>query len=242
MEKVKELSGITFRYIPAPRGNRYRLINEPTYVGNVRPFWMMEAPMTVGQINALGLRSKLQNGSTKRVFLNYQVGWRLDPTDIESQLPETIVSYIEVSELIKAFAFSKIHTGARLPTEFEWEWAALGGEEFEYAGCKNVEKVAWHNGNIKLWKIQGFCDNKQAKAVPVKKLKPNQLGLYDMNGNVCEWANSFYTKDDTTEESKRVIRGGGWHDHTRGVCVANRGNVEPDGSFDSLGFRLCFPA
>jgi formylglycine-generating enzyme required for sulfatase activity len=109
----------------------------------------------------------------------------------------------------------------RLPTEHEWEWAAFGGEDFEYAGCTNWEKVAW-------------CKpNSENKAHPVKLKKANGYGLYDMSGNVWEWTSS-------NEGSSRVRRGGCWYRDPRLARVAYRLGGAPSYRYDLLGFRLCF--
>ena len=101
----------------------------------------------------------------------------------------------------------------RFPTEAEWEFAARGGNQsqgYKYAGSNNVDEVAWHQFN---------CERMGLPTQPVGSKKPNELGLYDMSGNVDEWVQDWWS--DYTEEAqvnprgpysgtKKVFRGGAW--------------------------------
>ena len=238
-----QASGITFRYIPAPRGYQYRLIEKNKHggweVGFVRALWMMEAPMTVGQVNALDGRGWLQDRKKEtktdtKTARTYFVQWKNEPTKQEAQLPETVVSYEEIKRWLISKLQDKVHAWLRLPTEFEWEWAALGGEDFQYAGCSNIDKVAWYEQNKPS--ETGLCDFEKGKAVPVKRLKPNGYGLYDMSGNVLELTSSFVWR-----KPEVVIRGGSWFlpaDQARVAC--RNFHSESDMIHSGLGFRLCF--
>ncbi|MFZ1790658.1 MAG: SUMF1/EgtB/PvdO family nonheme iron enzyme [Saprospiraceae bacterium] len=109
--------------------------------------------------------------------------------------------------------------GGRLPTETEWEYAAKGGENYKYAGSNNVVEVGWYNGNS------------AGKVKPVKQLKANGYGLYDMSGNVWEWTSS-------KEGAYRVYRGGSWSSNALLCLVSLRIYLTPDNRFDNIGFRL----
>ena len=116
----------------------------------------------------------------------------------------------------------------RLPTEAEWEYAARGGNKsrgYEYSGSNNINDVAWYNGNS------------GKKTHPVGTKKPNELGLYDMSGNVWEWCQDWYD----VKQNYRVQRSGGWC-HAVGCCRTEyRISYVPGFRDNSSGFRLVLP-
>jgi formylglycine-generating enzyme len=127
-----------------------------------------------------------------------------------------------------------------LPTEAEWEFAARGGIEsqgFEYSGSNDLKEVGW------------FSENSGSKTHAVGQLKPNELGIYDMSGNVWEWCSDWYDENyyknspssnpkGAASGSNRVFRGGGWV-RNPGLCrSANRSINAPANRRNSLGFRL----
>ena len=126
----------------------------------------------------------------------------------------------------------------RLPTEAEWEYAARGGNRsqgYKYAGSNTVGDVAWYYGNS-----SSITQQVATKA-------PNELGLYDMSGNVYEWCQDWYgsySSDAQTNPtgpstgSLRVYRGGSWYDVARCCRVSYRGCFAPSFTFDDIGLRL----
>ena len=124
--------------------------------------------------------------------------------------------------------------GYRLPTEAEWEWAARGGESYEYAGSDTIGDVAWYGGN------PSYTGSRE-----VKTKKANGYGLYDMSGNVWEWCwdreghiSSSTPAAGVSSGSNRCLRGGSWRGSANVCAVANRDYDFPYGRGDSGGFRL----
>jgi formylglycine-generating enzyme required for sulfatase activity len=126
-----------------------------------------------------------------------------------------------------------------LPSEAQWEFAARGGTKskgYKYAGSNDLGEVAWYD------------DNSDGKMHEVGKRMANELGLYDMNGNVWEWCQDYYNSDFYSNiKSKNnpinkigkeliVLRGGCWNSPCR---VADRYNGYEDDFSRCIGFRVC---
>ena len=136
----------------------------------------------------------------------------------------------------------------RLPTEAEWELAACGGmksQGYKYAGSNDLDDVAWYLENS--GKVTFFSDKRSSHPVGTKA--PNELGLYDMSGNVWEWCHDWYGDycvDAQTNPtgpdsgSRRVLRGGSWNRNAWCCRVSFRSNSTPSSTGSSLGFRLAF--
>lgn len=150
--------------------------------------------------------------------------------------PAYYISYTDCQEFL---AKLNAMTGKqfRMPTEAEWEFAARGGTKskgYTYAGSNTIGDVAW------------YTENSGSKTHPVGQKQANELGLYDMSGNVWEWCADWYgsytsgAQTDPTGPatgSPRVSRGGSWYDNAACCRSAYRGNHSP-GTRSNVGFRL----
>jgi formylglycine-generating enzyme required for sulfatase activity len=129
--------------------------------------------------------------------------------------------------------------GCRLTTEAEWEFAARGGilsKHYKYSGENTPDEIGW------------FADNTgQSGTRPVRAKKPNELGLYDMSGNVYEWCNDWKYEYTSVEQvnptglEKEIIKaskGGSWHSSTRRLRVYNRDDDPPEFYSHNVGFRI----
>ena len=150
--------------------------------------------------------------------------------------PVEYVSWDDCQEFVKKL---NARTGMkfRMPTEAEWEYAARGGNRskgYKYAGSDNLDEAGWYGGNSN-------------HTHPVGRKKPNELGLYDMSGNVWEWCQDWY--GDYTNEAQtnpagpqsggyRVLRGGCIWSHASYCRVSYRGYFDPGGRGGGSGLRL----
>lgn len=126
----------------------------------------------------------------------------------------------------------------RLPTEAEWEYAARGGNKskgYKYSGSNTIGDVAW------------YYNNSLSETHPVGTKAPNELGLYDMSGNVLEWCSDWYGSYSSSSQTNpmgptsgsfRVGRGGSWNDIAQYCRVSLRDYNYPGYRYGNLGFRL----
>lgn len=153
------------------------------------------------------------------------------------KLPVENVSWNAVQEFITKLN-QKTGANFRLPTEAEWEYAARGGNKsngYKYSGSNAIGNVAW------------YWDNADKKTHQVGTKSPNELGIYDMSGNVLEWCQDWYGNYSSGNQTNptgpsagfyRVLRGGSWYYIARNCCVSYRYRSNPDGRGNDFGFRL----
>lgn len=125
-----------------------------------------------------------------------------------------------------------------LPTEAQWEYAARGGNKsrhYKYSGSNNIGDVA------------KYIDNSSSATHRVKSMQANELGLYDMSGNVWEWCldkkGSYENSSQTDPKgpssgSSRVLRGGSWYSYSYYCRVFCRNSSFPHSRYYNNGFRL----
>lgn len=131
----------------------------------------------------------------------------------------------------------------RLPSEAMWQFAAQGGNQtngYKYAGSNHLKEVGWYHRNS------------HGETKPVKLKMPNELGFYDMSGNVWEWCQDKWIKDikklprtglpnqkgDNEKEDIRVVRGGSWNDFDVNYRLSFRNGDYSDNRLNIIGFRL----
>lgn len=199
---------------------------KPTHSVSLSAFKMMETEVTQAQWRAV-------MGSNPSSFSG------CDDCPVEN------VSWDDIQTFL-----SKLNTKCgkryRLPTEAEWEYAARGGQDYQYAGSNNIDDVAW------CWDNWGR-DNRKTHSVKGKRA--NGYGLYDMSGNVAEWCSdgygggdwkgSFYYKNSPYSNPQgensdvlRVIRGGCWVCGKIDCRVTYRNGGELNFHHYAYGFRL----
>lgn len=196
-------------------------------------------------------------GQTEVTQALWQAVMRSNPSNFKgNNLPVEKVSWSDCQTFIR-----KINqlTGQkfRLPTEAEWEYAARGGKNskgYKYSGSNTLDDVAWYWENSGDSRLSGNWDSDRIKANhckthPVATKQANELGIYDMSGNVYEWCQDWYGENyykksasnnpkGPTSGSDRVERGGCWEGSDRYSSVSHRGRWAPSSRFNYLGLRL----
>jgi formylglycine-generating enzyme required for sulfatase activity len=154
--------------------------------------------------------------------------------------PVEQVSWDDIQDFLQKLN-QKTDKSYRLPTEAEWEYAAKGcnkSKGYTFSGSNSLGDVAWFN------------DNSGSKTHPVAQLQPNELGVYDMSGNVWEWCSDWYgdyvgyaqtNPKGPASGSSRVLRGGGWGGTLQFCRAASRNRINPDYRDSPVGFRLVSP-
>jgi len=167
-----------------------------------------------------------------------------DPPELSfkgcDQCPVEKVSWNDIQEFLQKLNL-KTGKNYRLPTEAEWEYAARGGNQskgYIYSGSNTIDEIAWYGSNS------------GSKTHPVGQKHPNELGLYDMTGNVWEWCSDWYGdtyyKSSPMDNPKgpsigtsRSLRGGSWFYGPNFCRTGKRGKNNPDDRHSGCGFRLC---
>jgi formylglycine-generating enzyme required for sulfatase activity len=180
------------------------------------------------------------------------------PIDLKNgKLPVRRVNWRDCQSFIKKL--NKL-TGMnfRLPTEAEWEFAARGGNEshgYKYSGSDCLDDVAWYSVNC----VDDEAESLEDGTHEVGKKSPNELGLYDMSGNVMEWcqdrygeygceaqvdpqgpSSTFFKSLYSSSGACRVLRGGSWINFDKGCTVTIRHFSAPGLRHAVVGMRLAY--
>ena len=177
-------------------------------------------------------------GKTEVTQALWQAVMGSNPSYFEGDdLPVEQVSWDDCQEFIRKLN-SMTGQNFRLPTEAEWEFACRGGNNsrgYKYSGSNYIDNVAWYDGNS------------GDKTHPVATKSPNELGIYDMSGNVWEWCADWYGDYSSGSQtnpkgpyggSGRVNRGGSWYNFARNCRSSIRIDDYPTYRDDLLGLRL----
>ena len=175
----------------------------------------------------------------KAVMRSNPSSWKGDNLPVEGVSWEDAQTFIRKLNQMTGKTF-------RLPTEAEWEYAARGGNKsrgYKYSGGNDISDVAWYERNSgPNW----YDGNRGAKTHAVKNKRANELGLYDMSGNVWEWCSDWYGSYESYSQTNpegpsigpnRVMRGGGWSFSAWDCRVSHR-NLGSSVRDDSRGLRL----
>ena len=254
----KITGGIDLVYV---RGGSFEMGSEkgesdekPMHTITLSNYFIGKYEVTVGQfrkfIGATGYKtsadinggSYLWNGSQWK--LQPGINWEYDAMgfkrpETEENHPVIHVSWTDALEYTKWLS-SVTGKAFRLPTEAEWEFAARGGMSsngYTFAGSNDINQVAWS------------LDNKSNQTFPVGKKQPNELGIYDMTGNVWEWCNDWYDADYYAKSPStnpqgaksglfKVIRGGSWGGLSNFNRVTFRYRYFPGNRGKFNGFRI----
>jgi formylglycine-generating enzyme required for sulfatase activity len=211
---------------------------KPVHRVTLSDFYISKYEVTQGEYKAL--MGKSPSNSSKGIGDNYPVN-----TVSWNEAVEYCNALSRKEGLTPAYSGSGNNVscnfnanGYRLPTEAEWEYAARGGQNsrnYNFAGSNNLENIAWHE------------DNSGSKTHPVGQKQANELGLYDMTGNVWEWCWDWYERYSSGSQSDpegsssaagRIRRGGSWLDSAVNSHLAYRNTSVPSYKHGRVGFRV----
>ena len=203
--------------------------NERSHVVKLSSYYISQTEVTQELWNAV-------MGENRSFFLGYN-----QPVNLVSY--QDVTTFISRLNLITGLSFN-------LPTEAEWEYAARGGKKtkgYKYAGSNNLRAVAWFGQKENETFDNG---NSEGRSHMVATKQPNEIGLYDMSGNLWEWCRDYYgdyptdaqTNPTGPKEGKyRVVRGGSYYSRATYCRVSTRSANTPESRLTHTGFRISMP-
>lgn len=254
------VEGGTFEMGCTPEQSDCEDDEKPVHTVRVDDFYIGKYEVTYGQfkefIDATSYKSDADKGNGSYIWngssweMKSGVNWRCDVngntlSPSEYNHPVIHVSWNDATEYCDWLS-KQTGEAYRLPREAEWEYAARGeatttssasvaSAPYKYSGSNNIDKVAWYD------------DNSGSKTHPVGQKQANELGIYDMSGNVWEWCSDWYGSYGSGSQtnpvgaasgSYRVLRGGSWYNDASNCRVSNRGSNNPGYRNNIIGFRL----
>jgi len=224
-------------------GDPFNNGDQPMHKVSLSDFEILKTEVTNHQfvqfLNALNIDYRT-NYNGKNLAIAYGPYTKLEYVNNKWQVQKGYDNYPVVNATWwGACEYSK-WVGGRLPTEAEWEYAAKGGslsQKYAFAGSGNVTEVAW------------FGLTGTDRPNEVAQLKPNELGLYDMSGNVNEWCSDWYevypsagqvNPQGPSTGEYRIFRGGSYREVDSNCRTTRRNAFFPDGGLNFVGFRVVF--
>jgi formylglycine-generating enzyme required for sulfatase activity len=207
-------------------GSTYPEDNNPSHEVQIKDFRISKHEITNNQYAEFLKQYDspvVKSGENAGEPLYYECNWGIRegiPVKGYESHPAIYITWYGANEYCK-------WAGGRLPTEEEWEYAARGGmygnKDYFYSGGMGIDSVAW------------YAANSGGKPHPVGTKLPNELGLYDMSGNVWEWcADTFYHDN----KQFAIVRGGSWFIESAICRLTCRYSIYPNSKHFNNGFRL----
>ena len=231
------------------QGDDCQNAEKPSHQVNLNDYYIGKYEVTVGQfrafIEATGYKTEAEKGDGAYIWANSEwkkksdVNWQNPNFTQIDNCPVTCVSWNDANAYCQ-WLNQKTGKKYRLPTEAEWEYAARGGNKskgYKYSGSNNINDVAWYHGNSPY------------KTQPVGTKQANELGIYDMSGNVAEWCSDWYGSYSSNSQnnpvgassgSQYVYRNGGWGYSATECRVTYRNAGSPDYRDNYKGFRVVY--
>jgi formylglycine-generating enzyme required for sulfatase activity/serine/threonine protein kinase len=226
----------------------------PVHTVAVGSFSIGKYEVTIDQfrqfVNETGYKTDAEQGGWSTIFKDNKwsapnsdknaVNWRYDIAGnlVDSNIKNVPVVHVSWNDAMKYCEWLSAKQNAKytLPSEEQWEYAAKGGKlgrSYLFSGGNDLNEVGWYGGNS------------GKKLHPVGEKKPNELGVFDMSGNVMEWCNSSFsryasTSTQATSQSKdKILRGGSWFYEDEWCSASFRRWLPANMRGGAVGFRVC---